>query len=127
MTQLQILQSPRTKLLLSTQTAREDGKHAVHQEFGVRMDSDHPGITMQRAPLSYLGREEGKKAGERQNEVMTIIVLKLKRISKCFLKLSEVLSKTDHTFHPAPNDRNHHSTLWLLPQYSDSFARTPSL
>lgn len=47
---------------------------------------------------------------------MTIIVLKLKRTSKCFPKLLEVLSKADHMFHPAPNDRNHHSTLWLLPQ-----------
>lgn len=75
---------------------------AVCQEFGIRVDSDHPGVTMQRALLSYMGREEGKKGGGRQNEAMTIIVSKLKRTSKCFLKLLEVLSRADHAFHTLP-------------------------
>lgn len=41
---------------------------------------------MQRDPLSYSGRKESKKCWEVQNEVTTILALKLRRISKCFLK-----------------------------------------
>jgi len=62
--QLRISPSPRTELLVGTQRAGEDGKCAVHQESRIRMGSDQPGVTMRRAPLSYLGREEGKKGGE---------------------------------------------------------------
>lgn len=42
------------------------------------------------------GGEEGKKGWERQNKVMTILVFKLKRTSKCFLK------QTTHPTLPQP-------------------------
>lgn len=79
--------------------------------LGIKLDSNHPGVTTQRVPpASYFGRKCGKNSwGETKWSGDNSFIIE---------ENIQVLFLADHTFHAAANDRNHHPTwrlLWEFP------------